>query len=79
MKEGIAEMLNVHMCLISRICVNKPDAGATGYFVVISNIYKLTVFRLSKKTSMSQNRIFNALLESTGGATHKRTEGRAPV
>jgi hypothetical protein len=33
-EEGIAEMLNIHMCpgASPQEFMNKPDAGATGYF-----------------------------------------------
>jgi hypothetical protein len=68
-EEGIAEMSNNYMCLTSRIC---EQAGCwrnrvfCGHFKTCVNC---GLPALAKKTSMSQNRIFNALLGSSGGAT----------
>jgi hypothetical protein len=68
-EEGIAEMLNSHMFLTSRIF---EQAGCWRN-LVFCGPFKTSVncgFPASaKKTSMSQGRIFNALLGSSGGAT----------
>jgi hypothetical protein len=60
-EEGMAKTLNVDMCLTSRICEGQKrwrNRVLCGHF---QNICKLQLSRLSKKTSISQNCIFNAI------------------
>jgi hypothetical protein len=67
-EEGMAEMLNIHMCLTSRIF---ERAGCWRNQVLCGNFktfVNCSFHASAKKTSMSQNRNFNNNLRSSGGA-----------
>jgi hypothetical protein len=61
-EEGISEMLNIHMCLTSRIC-EQAECWRNRVFCGHFKTFVNCGFPASaKKKSMSQNRIFNALI-----------------
>jgi hypothetical protein len=58
--EGIAETLNIHMCLTSRIFEQAGCWRSRVIFWPFQNICKLLASRIRQKISMSQNHIFIA-------------------
>jgi hypothetical protein len=76
-EEGIAEMLNIHMCLTSRFCEQARcwrNRVFCGHFKTFLNC---GLPALAKTTSMSQDRIFNALLLGSSGGANIRDMSKA--